>query len=110
MLFNLCDYGFDSYEAIEEDFRQLHQVFIEDSQEIKELIHRFETHFDYPFLGNKAFERALIRLMRSTWDNYQLFMPEKFYLLSEEQQRLLAEVLPLFQQWQAQLPYDSKNQ
>lgn len=106
VLFNLCDYGFDSYEAIEEDFRQLHQVFIEDSQEIKELIHRFETHFDYPFLGNKAFERALIRLMRSTWDNYQLFMPEKFYLLSEDQQRLLAEVLPLFQQWQARLPYD----
>ena len=104
VLFNLCDYSFDSYEAIEEDFRQLHQVFIEDNQEIKELIHRFETHFDYPFLGNKAFERALIRLMRSTFDNYQLFMPEKFYLLSEEQQRLLADVLPLFQQWQTQLP------
>ncbi len=106
VLFNLCDYGFDSYDAIEEDFRQLHQVFIEDDQEIQKLINRFETHFEHPFIGNKAFERALIRLMRSTWDNYQLFMPEKFYLLSKEQQRLLAEVTPVFQQWQDQLSYD----
>lgn len=105
ILFNLSDYGFNSYQAIEEDFCHLHQVFIEDSQSIKQLITQFESYFNRKFIGNRAFERALIRLMRTAWDNYQLFVPEKFYLLSPEQQSLLAEIQPLFNQWLAQLPY-----
>ncbi len=34
--------------------------------------------------------------MRSAWDNYQLFMPEKFYLLNEEQTNLYKEVQTIF--------------
>ncbi|WP_165005657.1 MULTISPECIES: DNA-binding protein [unclassified Enterococcus] len=105
-LFNLCDYGFDSYEAIEKDFRQLHQVFIEESDEIQALISLFEEHFDRAFFGNRPFERALIHLMRSTWDNYQLFMPEKFYLLTPDQLQLLKVVQSLIHTWSKRLPYD----
>lgn len=34
-LFNLCNYGFHSYQLIAEDFQQLHQVFIDNTPEIK---------------------------------------------------------------------------
>ncbi|EOH93506.1 hypothetical protein [Enterococcus villorum] len=105
ILLNLCDYGADCYQAIEEDFLRLHQVFIEENAQIKQLITRFENYFNRTFIGNKAFERAIIRLMRSAWQNYQLFMPEKFYLLTPEQQDLLVEIQPLFKQWLTQLPY-----
>lgn len=44
--------------------------------------------------------------MRSAWDNYQLFMPEKFYLLNEEQTNLYKEVQTIFSSWSSQLPYD----
>lgn len=108
ILFNLCDYGFDSYEAIEEDFAQLHQVFIENNPETKQLIQQFEQHFDHPFLGNKAFERALIRILRSAWKNYQLFLPEKFHLLTDEQRELFEEVKRIVSDWSHALPYQLK--
>ncbi len=95
-LFNLCNYGFHSYQLIAEDFQQLHQVFIDNTPEIKELVATFETHFQQELFGNQPFERALIHLMRSAWDNYQLFMPEKFNLLNEEQANLYKEVQILF--------------
>ncbi|MEY8445674.1 DNA-binding protein [Enterococcus ratti] len=107
ILFNLCDYGFNSYQAVEEDFYRLHQVFIDNNHEIKELITQFEVYFNRTFVGNKAFERALFRLMRSAWDNYQLFMPEKFSILTPKQQALLNEIQPLFKHWLDQLPYSS---
>lgn len=105
-LFNLCNYGFHSYQLIAEDFQQLHQVFIDNTPEIKELVATFESHFNQELFGNQPFERALIHLMRSAWDNYQLFMPEKFYLLNEEQTNLYKEVQTIFSSWSSQLPYD----
>ncbi len=45
-LFNLCNYGFHSYQLIAEDFQQLHQVFIDNTPEIKELVATFESHFN----------------------------------------------------------------
>lgn len=105
ILFNLCDYGFDSYQALEEDFCLLHQVFIEENDEIKKLIKQFENFFNRKFIGNKAFERALIRLMRTAWQNYQLFIPEKLYLLTPEQQNLYEKTQYIFNQWLDQLPY-----
>ena len=108
ILFNLCDYGFATYEAIEQDFAQLHQVFIENNPETKQLIQQFEQHFGHSFLGNKAFERALIRILRSAWKNYQLFLPEKFHLLTDEQRQLFEEVKQIVSDWTNTLPYQLK--
>ncbi|WP_206855639.1 DNA-binding protein [Candidatus Enterococcus mangumiae] len=108
ILFNLCDYGFATYEAIEQDFAQLHQVFIENNPETKQLIQQFEEHFGHSFLGNKAFERALIRILRSAWKNYQLFLPEKFHLLTDEQRQLFEEVKQIVSDWTNTLPYQLK--
>ncbi|HFS4848303.1 TPA: helix-turn-helix domain-containing protein, partial [Enterococcus faecium] len=56
-LFNLCNYGFHSYQLIAEDFQQLHQVFIDNTPEIKELVATFESHFNQELFGNQPFER-----------------------------------------------------
>lgn len=105
-VFNCCDYSFQSFHSIEADFESLHRVFIIGNSDIRELIERFEQHFQQAFLGNKPFERALIYLLRSAWDNYQLFLPGKLHVLSPCQLKLFEELQVLISEWADELPYD----
>lgn len=106
VIFNCCDYSFQSLASIEADFQHLHQAFIIENRDIQVLIERFEQHFQQTFLGNKAFERALIYLIRSAWDNYQLFLPGKLHVLSPCQKKLFEELQDLISEWSDALPYD----
>ncbi|MBP1046258.1 DNA-binding protein [Enterococcus sp. BWM-S5] len=105
-VFNCSEYSFQSFYSIEKDFQRLHQVFIEENEDVKHLIDQLEYHFQQPLLNNKAFERALIRLVRSAWDNYQLFIPGKPHVLTNCQTKLFHELQSLILDWAEALPYD----
>lgn len=106
LLFNANDYTFDNSHDLLIDHQKIRDIYIIQRPEMLKLIEQFSELAGTNLLGNPAFEQSLIRLVRSSWLNYQGLLNNDIHLIKPDMKPFVSKIKGMLIEWGKHFPID----
>lgn len=100
-LFNSRIYTSNNLEMLRKDFDVVYDYFVNKKPELLYLIARLEETLQVPLSDNLLFKKSFLQFVRTFWGDCQVFLPEKLFILNQEQEEVFTKVLAVFDHWRA---------
>ncbi|MEB8146411.1 BglG family transcription antiterminator [Enterococcus faecalis] len=105
MMYRLLNQNLSTYHYLIIEYEQIRKAYIDDISDLIELVHEFERAFNRDLLKDIMFEKAFLRFIISSFINQQMFLVEKHYFLSKEQQELCVSIEDVLNEWNKKKNY-----
>lgn len=105
-LFNSRNYTNKTADLLKRDFAIVFNSFVRENPSLQELILIIGQKIPALDPENEIFQRAFLQLMRTTWADGQLFLPETLQLLTNQQKPLNQLIIEILNTWQSEHHYN----
>lgn len=98
-LFNSRNYTNSTIDLFKKDFAIVYKSFVQKNPFLQELVVDIAAHICALDSEDEIFQQAFLQLMRTTWADGQVFLPESLQILTPKQKELYTLILEILENW-----------
>lgn len=98
-LFNSRNYTNKNMDLLKKDIEAVYKNFVFNNPLLNELMSRLIKKTGINVTNDFLFKKSFLQFVRTFWADGQLFLPEKIYLLTEEEEQFYEHILKVLNRW-----------
>lgn len=98
-LFNSRNYTNKNMNLLKKDIEAVYKNFVFSNPLLNDLMSRLIKKTGINVTNDFLFKKSFLQFVRTFWADGQLFLPEKLYLLTEEEEQFYTHILKVLNRW-----------